>query len=175
MVRRLIAAYRETCSIAPGIIRLVSSTGEPIATEENSTTVTTEGGKLTPVGRMIDWALALRLNDDESMLVNRAFGTVEYVWRSMNQSLTDFIRECPIFVDLELKKELSLRDPEVQLAVWASAGLLKKRQMQWSTELPMPGIVVDGHMWASYLFFEQNEKLVSPSFLAIDLLIDPAD
>lgn len=110
---------------------------------------------------MIDWALALRLNEDDSELVNRAFETVEYVWRSMNQSLTDFIRECPIFVDLELKKELSLRDPEVQLAVWASAGLLKKRQMQWSTELPMPGIVVDGHIWTSYLFFEQNEKLVS--------------
>ncbi|KAL9012212.1 MAG: hypothetical protein Q9173_003006 [Seirophora scorigena] len=156
----ILAVNVETCSIAPGIIRLASSTGEPITTEENSTIVTTEGGKLTPVGRMVDWVLALRLNDDESKLVNDAFATVEYVWRSMNQSLTDFIRECPIFVDLELKKELSLRDPEVQLAVWACAGLLKKREMQWSTELPMPGIVVDGHMWTSYLFFEQNEKLI---------------
>ncbi|KAL8649975.1 MAG: hypothetical protein Q9210_004089, partial [Variospora velana] len=155
----ILAVNVETCSIAPGRIRLASSTGEAITTEENSTTVTTESGNLTPIGRMIDWVLTLELNDDEMELISGAFATVEYVWRSMNQSLTDFVRHCPVFVDFELKKELSVRDPEVQLAVWAAAGLLKKRQMQWSTELPMPGIVVDGHLWTCYLFFEQNETL----------------
>ncbi|KAL8758686.1 MAG: hypothetical protein Q9184_003855 [Pyrenodesmia sp. 2 TL-2023] len=156
----LLAVNVETCAITPAIIRPASATGDAITTEENSTTITTGSGQSVQIGRMVDWVLTLRLGDDETELISGAFSTVEDCWRSMNQSLTDFIRECPIFADFELKKELSLRDPEVQLAVWACAGLLKKQQMHWSTELPMPGIVVDGHTWTCYLFFEQKGRLI---------------
>lgn len=145
------------------MIRPTSATGEPIKIDDNSA-VAMGIGQSTQIGRMIDWVLTLRLDFDELELISAAFSTVEDCWRSLNQSLTDFVRECPIIIDFELKKELSLRDPEVQLAVWACAGLRKKQQMHWSTELPMPGIVIDGHTWTCYLFFEQKGRLVSPPF-----------
>ncbi|KAL8904761.1 MAG: hypothetical protein Q9207_003055 [Kuettlingeria erythrocarpa] len=149
----------EPTILGVNVIRPESATGEPIKIDDNST-VTTGSGQSTQIGRMIDWVLTLRLDFEELELISIAFSTVEACWRSLNQSLADFVRECPIIIDFELKKELSLRDPEVQLAVWACAGLRKKQQMQWSTELPMPGIVVDGHTWTCYLFFEQKGRLI---------------
>ncbi|KAL8711017.1 MAG: hypothetical protein Q9225_007184 [Loekoesia sp. 1 TL-2023] len=155
----IVAVNVETCTIAPQEIRLTSSSGEPIAVEKSVTDADNDNST-TPIGRMIDWVLALRLNHNDTKVISDAFSTLQYAKRSLNQSLTDFLRKCPIFLDIELKKELSARDPEVQLAVWASAGLRKKQLMQWSTGLPMPGIVVDGHMWTGYLFFEQNQHVI---------------
>ncbi|KAL9002775.1 MAG: hypothetical protein Q9188_004317 [Gyalolechia gomerana] len=155
----IVALNVETCTIAPKEIRLVSPSGEPIAAEGSIANTDTEN-LTTPIGRMIDWVLALRLDDHETKLMSDAFATLPYAKRSLNQSLTDFLRECPIFLDFELKKELSARDPEVQLAVWASAGLSKRKLMGWDSGLPMPGIVVDGHVWTCYLFFEQNNHVI---------------
>ncbi|KAL8933337.1 MAG: hypothetical protein Q9216_006413 [Gyalolechia sp. 2 TL-2023] len=158
--RNTIAWNVESCSIAPNEIRPTSSTGEPIVTDKSVTDTDNESSTI-PIGRMIDWVLALRLDHEDNMLISDAFAKVPFSCRSLNQSLTDFLRKCPTFLDFELKKEQAARDPEVQLAVWASAGLKKKKLMGWSTELPMPGIVVDGHKWTCYLFFEQKQYLVS--------------
>ncbi|KAL8709049.1 MAG: hypothetical protein Q9220_006173 [cf. Caloplaca sp. 1 TL-2023] len=151
---------RENCSIAPNEIRPTSSTGEPIVTDKSTADTDAETSGI-PIGRMIDWVLALRLDDVDNDLISDAFASVPFARRSLNQSLTDFLRKCPNFIDFELKKEQAARDPEVQLAVWASAGLNKKKLMGWSTDLPMPGIVIDGHKWTSYLFFEQKHSAIN--------------
>lgn len=101
--------------------------------------------------------MALRLPLDEQELIDEVYNTLRPGERSLNQSLS-YITNCPLFADIELKKEQAPRDPEVQLALWEAAASLKRRHHGWDSSLPMPGITVNGHIWNFYIFFEHAEK-----------------
>ena len=111
------------------------------------------------IGRMIDWCLGMAVDSDHQALIRKAYQKSADMERSLNQSLS-YIRNNPLILDIEIKKTFQPRDPEVQLAIWASAALLKKRHHKWDTSMPMPAIVVNGHNWHYYIFFELNEELV---------------
>ena len=126
-------------------------------TSSSQTAVTEESAQT--VGRMVDWCLALNLDDEDEDLVDEAFAGMRGGEQSLNQSLS-YIHKCPLFLDIEIKKSQSNRDPEVQLAIWASAALLKRRHHGWDTSMPMPAIVINGHSWVCYIFFEGKGDLV---------------
>lgn len=109
---------------------------------------------------MVDLCLALRLNPFDMAVINDAFAKTSDYAASLNQSIS-FIKNNPLIMDIEIKKTIQRRDPKVQLAIWASAALLKKRIMRWDTSLPMPGVAINGHSWEYYIFFEMGKKLVS--------------
>ncbi len=113
------------------------------------------------IGRMIDWCLAIVLDEDDRDRILRAQASVneKFYASSLNQSLS-YIRNNPLLLDIEIKKEIQPRDPKVQLAIWASAALLKKRLHQRDTSMSMPAITVTGHLWEYYLFFEMGNNLV---------------
>ena len=92
-------------------------------------------------------------------VIRQAFAKDMHNAASLNQSLS-FIRNNPLILDIEIKKTVQPRDPQVQLAIWASAALLKKRLHQWDTTMPSPAIAINGHQWEYYIFFEMDSDLV---------------
>ena len=96
---------------------------------------------------------------NDMKIIYQAFARAEDNAASLNQSLS-YIKNHPLILDIGVKKPLQTRDPRVQLAIWASSALLKKRLHGWDTSMPMPAIAIDGHVWDYYIFFEQNNKLV---------------
>ena len=111
------------------------------------------------IGRMVDWCLAIDLEYRTMDLIQREFRNCVDNECSLNQSLS-YISNNPLILDIEIKKTLQLRDPDVQLAIWAGSALLKKRYHHWDTSMPMPAIVINGHRWDYYIFFELDNDLV---------------
>ena len=119
---------------------------------------TTEDGET--VGKMVDYGLTVPLSIEEEDIISAGFATLRHSEQSLNQSLS-YISDCPLFLSIELKKTQSNRDPQVQLAIWALAGLRKIQHHGWDTSMPMPAISIHGHQWYYYIFFETNGNLVS--------------
>ena len=111
------------------------------------------------LGRMVDWCLGLNVDRADMAVIRKAFADIVDNAATLNQSLS-YIRNTPLILDIEIKKTLQPRDPQVQLAIWASSALCKKRFMGWDTSMPMPAIAVNGHFWEFYIFFEMNKNLV---------------
>ncbi|KAI4280052.1 MAG: hypothetical protein L6R38_004754 [Xanthoria sp. 2 TBL-2021] len=146
----------ETCTVEPGILRPKLPNGESFLQDDS------EGGKSEDTtaqvfSKIVDYSMALNLSWDEEELINEVYNTLRPGERSLNQSLS-YICSCPLFADIDLKKEQASRDPEVQLALWKTAASLKRRHHGWDSSLPMPGITVNGHIWNFYIFFEHAEK-----------------
>lgn len=141
----------ENCSIEPVEIRIERPNGTRLELDSEPSTTS----------RMIDWTLGLKLDEmnHQRKLIAKAFANMNDYEASMNQSMS-YIRESPLFLDLELKKTQSNINPEVQLAIWAAAGFSKKLLHGWDTSMPMPAIAVKGHDWSLYIFFWDGEGLI---------------
>ena len=111
------------------------------------------------IARMIDWCLGIELDSRKMKLIQEAFRKCADMECSLNQSVS-YIHTNPLILDIVIQEPSQLRDPEVQLAVWASAALLKRRHHKWDTSMPMPAIAINGHRWDYYIFFESNGYLV---------------
>lgn len=109
---------------------------------------------------MIDWSCHIILGYPDEKLLVETYSEKPDNLRSVNQSLS-WIRDLPIFLNIEIKMSNSTRVPFVQLAVWESAALKKKQEMQWNPSIPTPAISVQGHDWKLYLFFEDTHDLVA--------------
>ena len=153
--------FRETCTINPVEFRPTAPNGAPLALEGDSEigTSTSAAQESRSLARMVDWCLGLQLDYDDAKLVASAFGMIRLNEMSLNQTVS-FIKQCPLFLDIEIKKTQTNRNPEVQLAIWASAALRKKQHHGWDTSLPMPAVAVNGHNWDYYLFFGWDDHLV---------------
>lgn len=116
------------------------------------------------VARMVDWSFGFKVPREEAHAIKCGMRKVHVAERlmSFNQT-TSWSRDFFLLFDIEVKKTNQPDSPEVQLAVWISGALLKKRVMKWNTSMPMPGIVVEGGLWRMYLFFEMGTRLVSIS------------
>ncbi|KAL9047053.1 MAG: hypothetical protein Q9214_000270 [Letrouitia sp. 1 TL-2023] len=145
----------ETCPIEPNELHTKMSSGTMLI---YGTELDDEEEPDT-VSKMVDWSLGLELNMEEERIVSRAFSKIRPNECSLNQSLS-YISRCPFFLDIEIKKSQPVKNPEVQLAIWESGALQKKRHHGWDTSLPMPAITIEGHNWTYYLFIVMNEDLV---------------
>ena len=108
---------------------------------------------------MVDWCLGMNVDKDDMKVIQQAYSKAEPHAASLNQSLS-YIKTHPLILDIELKKTAQPRDPRVQLAIWASSALLKKRIMGWDTSMPMPALAINAHVWEYYIFFEMDDDLV---------------
>ena len=154
----------ESCAITP-INRPQMKNGQPLPYETESVggyTTTSNGRQVLTMARIIDWCLSSVTSKDDRDIILQAYasGLLDEDDCSLNQSRA-FIKARPLFLDFEIKKVLSNRDPLVQLAIWDSAALIKKRRHGWDTTFPVPAIAVNGPSWNLYLFFEMKGDLVS--------------
>ena len=111
------------------------------------------------VTKMVDWVLALDVSYRDIKTISKAYRNCNINECSLNQSLA-YIKEWPLFADFEVKKTNQNHNPEVQLAIWESAAVMKKRHHGWSTSIPMPAVTIDGHSWRWYLVFVTGGDLV---------------
>lgn len=138
--------------------------GQPLPYDTESVggrTTSSNGEQGLTMARMVDWCLGFTTSKEDRNIILQAYasGLLDEDDCSLNQSRA-FIKTWPLFLDFEIKKVLSLRDPLVQLAIWNSAALSKKRRHGWDTTFPVPAIAVNGPSWDLYLFFEMDEDLV---------------
>lgn len=142
-------------------IRVIMSNGTPLDIETVTTSSRPNAGEESTqtLTRMVDWCLGLDLDHETQGMISKAFETVRANEQSLNQTLS-YLRNVPLFLDIEIKKTQSIRDPEVQLAIWASGALRKQQLHGWDTSMPMPAIAVSGHSWDYYLFFQMETDLV---------------
>ena len=141
--------------------RPTAPNGTPLYLEGDSEIGTSSSAaqESRPLARMVDWCLGLRLDYEDEKLVASAFREIGVNEMSLNQTVS-FIKQCPLFLDIEIKKSHTNRNPQVQLAIWASGALRKKQHHGWDTSLPMPAIAVTGQYWTYYLFFGWDDNLV---------------
>ncbi|KAL8644808.1 MAG: hypothetical protein Q9210_007062, partial [Variospora velana] len=137
----------------PGHVPLVYGTESRTTDNEAETTPGSE------ISKMIDWSLVLNLDSKDEEKIDAAFSKLNVHERSLNQSLS-YIKRSPLVVDLEIKKQQPGNSPEVQIAIWASAALKKRRWHGWDTSLPMPAITVEGHRWDWYLLMAAGKGLL---------------
>ncbi|KAL9593176.1 MAG: hypothetical protein Q9179_006050 [Wetmoreana sp. 5 TL-2023] len=151
----------ETVAIEVTDFRIRTQHGQILQWDEeiNAPTSTASNQEGCTISRMVDWAMALDLSEREERIVQRGNTTLPSYLRSVNQT-SSWIRSFPIFLDIEMKKTHSDRDPKVQLAVWACGAMLKRRWHGWDTRMPMPGITVTGPIWEYFIFFELNGELI---------------
>ncbi|KAL8819560.1 MAG: hypothetical protein Q9223_002033 [Gallowayella weberi] len=153
----------ENCPIVPDRLKLLRpKSGRYINEELQSTSIkpdTTEN-----ISRMVDWSFGLELGFDDKRLINEAYKWCDDYEHSLNQTLS-YVYNYPLFLDIKIKKAYASRDPEVQLATWAAAGILKRRHHGWnSIMIPTLAIVVDGHEWYNHIFFElAGEIIMTPA------------
>ncbi|KAL9044779.1 MAG: hypothetical protein Q9214_002108, partial [Letrouitia sp. 1 TL-2023] len=112
------------------------------------------------LSRYVDWLLALTLDHSELRLIHKAYQYHTLWSRSLNQTVGP-TANCPIFLDIEVKKTHTVRDSRIQLAIWETAAIKKRKLHGWSTSFPIPAITVDGHQWTLYIFYElSNEEVI---------------
>lgn len=164
LLTNIAAMNSESCAITP-INRPQMKNGQPLPYETESVggyTTTSNGEQGLTMARMIDWCLGFITSKENRDIIRQAYASclLDEDDCSLNQSRA-FIKAWSLFLDFEIKKVLSNRDPLVQLAIWNSAALIKKRRHGWDTTFPVPAIAVNGPSWDLYLFFEMNGDLVS--------------
>lgn len=150
----------ESCPVQPTEIQMQRPEGLPLEDSLGSIsaqTTSAEGRERTT--RMVDLALGLPLNEEDHKTIRQAWNSMHDNEQSLNQSLS-YVRAIPLFLDIEMKKVNSARDPEVQLAIWAAALHRKREHHKWDTSMVMPGIVVNGDNWVYYLTFLRDDGLV---------------
>ncbi|KAL8704614.1 MAG: hypothetical protein Q9201_002234 [Fulgogasparrea decipioides] len=156
----------ETTPIAPVDLRPKTHDGGNItgiqgeSSKEGSSSVDVGDDRDGSISRMIDWAVALKVSRNEKSRVKRAFSRINSVaLHSINQTLGS-MSQCPMFLTLELKKINQAKDPRVQLAIWAAAGIKKQQMHKWDSSFPMPGITINGHVWELFIFFEVEGQIM---------------
>ncbi|KAG8532405.1 uncharacterized protein KY384_002890 [Bacidia gigantensis] len=155
----------ENCSINPVQMRPTLNEGKggtkPLIhdVKSNEVSETPAEREERALSKMIDWGVALALEDDDLKSVELCFGEYEYHLECTLTQCTTYIDKCPIFIDIEMKKA-SVPDPKIQLAVWKQAALKKRQHHGWDTKVPMPGITVEKHEWNCYLFFKSQNNLI---------------
>lgn len=142
---------------------MVRPNGHPVdetGSEAASSNVSVEDAEVTTT-RIVDICLGPDLSPAASSIVTNAWKTMNDYEHSLNQSVA-YIRQTPLFLDIELKKTNQSRDPQVQLAIWMAGLYEKRRYYKWDTSIPMPGLIVNGSKWLFYVAFVRDGGLVYP-------------
>ncbi|KAL8709030.1 MAG: hypothetical protein Q9220_006154 [cf. Caloplaca sp. 1 TL-2023] len=161
---RVASQARENCTVDIDDIRTKINSGQNLSYQTESVAALADdesNGSSQSVSKMVDWTLALDPDDEDEHNSNRAFNTMNSDEWSLNQS-SSYIRKSPLFTNIELKMPYAGGDPGVQLALWESGALHKRRWHRWDTSLPMPDVCIEGHVWHWYLFIALGKGLGPP-------------
>lgn len=114
--------------------------------------------------KKVDHVLGLQISEEQEAKIRKYAGFS----KSVNQSVANSLSSIPIFLDVEVKT-VNKNDPLVQLRIWEAAGHNKRELENWSTEMPMLGVVVDGHTWNLQIGFwsPKDKRLVSDSSFSL--------
>ena len=76
---------------------------------------------------------------------------------SINQTST-FVNLVPMFLNVEVKRKNSDKDPLIQLGAWISAEFEKRRIEHYSLEMPVLAIEIQGDQWGLYMVYADEGR-----------------
>ena len=166
--RSFLTHSRQNCTIEPDEIRprmpdntqlLGSEATNSVAGASKSPERKTEPETPATMAKMVDLCLGLVLPQADLDRLNSQWSSGTRNEDSLNQSLK-FVKSYPLMLDIEMKRKYQNRDPLVQLSIWNSGGMLKRRWHGWDSSMPHPAIEVNAHSWTLYLYYEWEGDLV---------------
>ncbi len=137
---------------------------DAVDNEAQSITGSAAQNDASTTSRMIDLQLGLLLDDRDIKTLTCAFANMKDNDQTVNQS-NSFIKTVPAIVDFELKKTVTNRMPEVQLAIWQAGLYSKRKRHNWDTSMPIPGITINAYDRQLYITFERDGDLVSNGYV----------
>ena len=75
---------------------------------------------------------------------------------SINQTST-FVNFTPMFLNVEVKRKNSDKDPLIQLGAWISAEFEKRRIEHYSLDMPVLAIEIQGDQWGLYMVYADED------------------
>ena len=99
--------------------------------------------------------MGLILSDHDLQALNRAVYANETSVPSINQTdrFTNFI---PMFLNIEVKRRVTDIDPQIQLAVWATAEFKKRALENYGRNMPVVAIAITGDAWDPWMAYEPS-------------------
>ena len=82
---------------------------------------------------------------------------------SINQT-SSFVNFTPIFLNIEVKRKNSNKDPLIQLAAWISAEFEKRRIEHYSLDMPVLAIEIEGDQWGLYIVYAVEGAVEGDSY-----------
>ena len=133
-------------------------------TDPSSTTIEISPQSLCPytedpnlfkdLDKRVDYAIGLRLSAPERELLERGQFAENYP-TSINQT-SNFANLTPIFINIEVKRRHVDRDPMIQLAAWVAAEFTKRKVEEYSLDMPVFAVAIDGDLWELYVAYSES-------------------
>ena len=96
--------------------------------------------------------MGLHLSEEETLTLARGVYEMEGANDSINQT-SSFVNFTPLFLNIEVKRKNSDKDPLIQLAAWVSAEFEKRRIEHYSLDMPVLAIEIEGDQWELYMVY----------------------
>lgn len=77
---------------------------------------------------------------------------------SINQT-SNFVNFIPMFLNVEVKRKNSDKDPLIQLGAWISAEFEKRRIEHYSLDMPVLAIEIQGDQWGLYMVYADEDTV----------------
>jgi hypothetical protein len=107
------------------------------------------------LNKKVDYAFGLELSDEDRRLLEGMTYIVEDSTPSINQTAT-FTNLSPLFLNVEVKRQVTNVDPTIQLAVWIGAEF-KERQLEgYDRDMPVVAISVGGDERKLWIAFDPD-------------------
>lgn len=114
-------------------------------------------GTMADLNKKIDYAVGLNLS-------LTAVRTLQDVKKSINQTAT-FINHTPIFLNVEVKRYASARNPRVQLAAWIAAEFNKRHIEGWPLDMPVLALEIEQDSWLLHIVAAEARKKSPGGFI----------
>lgn len=104
--------------------------------------------------KKIDYAIGLDLSSSERFALERG-QYMEGTSPSINQTAT-MANMTPIFINIEVKRRNTDKDPLIQLAAWVAAEFQKRMNEGYGLDQPVLAIEIDGDLWQLYMVYAEK-------------------
>lgn len=108
--------------------------------------------------KRIDCAFGLDLPTDQTLTLQRGVYAMKGAMDSINQT-SSFVNFTPMFANFEVKRKNTNIDPLIQLAAWISAEFEKRKVEDYSLDMPVLVIEIEGDEWGLHIVYVDREMV----------------
>jgi hypothetical protein len=112
---------------------------------------------MADLNKKIDYAVGLRLP-------LKAVRSLQDAQKSINQTAS-FMNHTPMFLNVEVKRYASARNPRVQLAAWIAAEFNKRASEGWPLDMPVLAAEIEQDSWLLHIVAAEVRKKSPRGFI----------
>jgi hypothetical protein len=114
-------------------------------------------GTMADLNKKIDYAVGLELSLD-------AVRRLQDAKKSINQTAA-FMNHTPVFLNVEVKRYASARNPRVQLAAWIAAEFNNRHNEGWPLDMPVLAVEIEQDSWLLHIVVAEVRKKSPGGFI----------